>query len=80
MPANAMTRENAIGLMMKQAFNMGTDNFIKQIISKNPQAQMIYNSMMQSGNPMQFYLDMMQSRGMSQEQAITFARNNGIRL
>lgn len=77
---NVMTKENAVSLMMKQAFNMGTDNFIKQIINRNPQAQMIYKSMMQSGDPKQFYFNMMQMNGMNKEQAVEFARNNGIKL
>lgn len=79
-PTQMMTKQNAVGLMMKQAFQMGTDNFIKRIVSSNPQAQKIYNTMMQSGDPMQFYFNMMQANGMSKEQAIEFARSNGIKL
>lgn len=76
----SMTPQNAINLMMQQAFQMGTDNFVKKLCKNNPQAQQIYNALMQSGNPTQFYLDMMKQRGMSQEQAIDLANRNGIKL
>lgn len=75
-----MTQGDAIALMMQQAFQTGTEKFVKQMCDRNPQAQQIYNMMMQSGDPNKFYFDMMAKRGMNKEQAIQFANNYGIKL
>lgn len=78
--ANNGNFEFQIGQYMQQAFKMGTNNFVKNICNSNPQAMQIYNSMMQSGNPKQFYFDLMSRRGMTQEQAKQFANQFGIKL
>lgn len=71
---------NVINQYMQQAFQVGTNNFVNNICKNNPQAMNIYKSMIQSGNPVQYYLDMMAQRGMNKDQAIQFARNYGIKL
>lgn len=72
--------EFQIGQYMQQAFKMGTNNFVNNLCRSNPQAMQIYNSMLQSGNPKQFYYDLMSKRGMTPEQAKQFASQFGIKL
>lgn len=72
--------ENPIMQAMREAFNQGTQNFVNNIIRNNPAAKNIYDSMMRSGDPKKFYIDMMKSRGMTEQQAVEFAHKNGVKL